>query len=83
MDELRKSVREIRRGNVVATIWTNRMKGRNPWYTVTVTRRYQRNRAWHTTTTLRFDDLINARKVVGWAHFWIWWYGRGSARKYW
>ena len=36
----RKLVRKIRSGDVIATVWVNRMSGRQNWYSVTISRRY-------------------------------------------
>jgi hypothetical protein len=83
MDLDRKLVREIRSGDVIATVWANRMIGRHDWYSVTFSRRYKKDGRWNFTTSLRYRDLMNARRAAHWAHFWIWWHGPGSARKFW
>lgn len=83
MDFDRKPVREIRRGDVVATVWANRMIGRRDWYSVTFSRRYRKDRQWHFTSSLRYRDLMNLRRAARWAHIWIAWHGPWSARKFW
>jgi len=49
MDLVRKPVHEIRRGDVIATVWSNRMIGRHGWYSVTIKRRYMKDRHWQFT----------------------------------
>ncbi|HQX50311.1 MAG TPA: hypothetical protein PLR25_10405 [Planctomycetaceae bacterium] len=79
----RKLVREIRCGDVIGTVWVNHMRGRQNWYSVSFSRRYWKDRAWHFTTSLRYGDLMNAKRVARWAHIWIWWHGPRSARSLW
>jgi len=83
MDIVRKPVHEIRRGDVIATVWSNRMIGRHGWYSVTIKRRYMKDHRWQFTSTLRYADVMNALRVLRWAHFWIWWRGLAPARNYW
>lgn len=78
----RKPVCEIRRGDVIANVWANRMIGRHEWYSVTFSRRYKKDGRWNFTTSLRYRDLMNARRAARGAHIWIWWHGPGSARKF-
>ena len=83
MEVNRKRVHEICRGVVTATVWSNRMIGRQGWYSVTISRRYMKGREWQSTSSLRYVDVMNARKVLRWAHFWIWMRGLAPARNYW
>lgn len=83
MDIIRKPVHEVRRGDVVVTVWSNRMIGRRDWYSVSLSRRYMKDRRWQFTSTLRYDDVRNAMKALRWAHFWIWLHGLAPARHYW
>ena len=83
MEAKQKPVHEIRRGNVRATIWLNQSNGRRGWYSVTISRLYWQGQFVQSTGTLRYDDLMHARKVARGAHFWIWWHGGSSSRKRW
>lgn len=83
MEVNRKRVHEICRGVVTATIWSNQMTGRQGWYSVTITRQFQKDGELQFTSSLRYADVMNARKVLRWAHFWIWIRGLAPARNYW
>ncbi len=83
MELKRKPVREIRYGDVIANVWANRMVGRGDWYSVTFSRRYWKDRQWHYTSSLRYGDLMNARRAARGAHLWIWWNDPRSVRRFW
>ena len=68
--ENNKPAHEIRIGVVKATIWRQEAEDK-AWYTVTLQRLYRLEGNWHSTASLRRDDLLLARKVLDRAHTWI------------
>lgn len=52
----KKPIKEIRLGNIRATIWPNSTEKRT-WYSVTFTRRYKQGKEWKDAASFSRDDL--------------------------
>ncbi len=81
MEGNRKLVKEFRCGDVRAMVWLQKSNGRRGYYTATISRWYPAGDQMKSTPSLRFEDLMNIRKVARRAHFWIWWKGGAFYRK--
>ena len=66
-----KPVRKFRRKGIEAAIWENLTKDNKVRFTVTLSKQYTVGDQWKTTSSLDWDDLQRARKVLDRADNWI------------
>ena len=71
---------EITLGRIRATIWANRSKRDDVWYSVSISRSYRDGEVWKETTSFGRDDLPLVSKAAELAYAWIW-SGRSTERQ--
>lgn len=71
---------EIKLGQIRATIWANRSKRDEVWYSITISRSYRDGEVWKETTSFGRDDLPLVSKAAELAYAWIW-SGRSTERQ--
>lgn len=70
MSDKAKPAHEIRRRNILVTIWKN--DGKNgPFYTATPSRRYKQGEQWQDSDNFGEDDLLLLAKLLDQAHTWM------------
>ena len=63
---------KFRLGSIVTAIWENAGQNGNPWFNVTVVRRYKNGNEWKDATSFNRDDLPVVSKALDMAYTWIW-----------
>jgi len=66
-----KPVRKYRRKGIEAAIWKNLSKDNKVRFNVTLSKKYKDGDQWKTASSLDWDDLQRARKVLDRADDWI------------
>ena len=66
----KQPVHKIRFGRITAAIWENETE-QGLRYNVTISRSYQKDEQWQTTTSFGRDDLHLVAKVADLAETWI------------
>lgn len=69
-DNKNKPTREIRMGNIKASIWENK-NDKGVWHNVSLTRIYKDGNEWKRSDSFGRDDLLVVAKVADLAHTWI------------
>ena len=66
-----KPVKKFRRKGIEAAIWKNLSKDNKVRFNVTLSKQYKDGDQWKTASSLDWDDLQRARKVLDRADDWI------------
>jgi hypothetical protein len=62
-------VHSIRHGRLQGSIWQN-ASDNGPWYSITLTRSYQKDGKWASATSYGRDDLLALSKLVEVLYMW-------------
>ncbi len=65
-----KPAHKIRSGALTVTIWRKQGE-KSPWFSAELTRSYKQGEEWKESTSLGYDDLLTAAKLLDMAHSWI------------
>ena len=71
MASINRPIHEIKLGRIRASIWANRGRRQEVWYSVSLSRVYRDGENWKTTTSFGRDDLPLVAKASDMAYAWI------------
>lgn len=66
-----KPAKTFRRRGIQAAVWKNQTKDNEVRFNITLSKRYKDGDQWKTASSLDWDDLPRARKVLDRADEWI------------
>lgn len=72
MAQKKEPAKKFRMGRIKVTIWANKTKAGEVWFSTEITRSYKDGDEWQESANYGCDDLPIVAKAADMAYAWIW-----------